>query len=116
MANQVPVQTYPSSSFAPKLVCTINEHNDTSLVSPNDLSSDEEPDEPDSLRELVYNKLVKSTFVNPPHQFVPEGVLDELITEGAIRDYLQIAHPKDTDLVEFIRVRAKKAFTTMVMV
>jgi hypothetical protein len=115
LATQAPVEPlFPSS--LPQMNHVIIEDNDTSHETSDSESSDEESEAPRSLRNVLYESLVKSRFDKTPHMFAPEGILDKLITEEAIRGYLGIAQPKEQTLIDFIRVRAKKAFATMVYV
>jgi hypothetical protein len=90
--------------------------NSTSHASSDDTLSDEEDEDPESLRDMLYADLVKSKFDKTPHKFAPEGIVDKLITEEAVRDYLRITRPEEQALIDFILLRAKKAFATMVMV
>jgi hypothetical protein len=86
------------------------------------LSSDEEDQYLDtkksskSLKVSLTKNLKKSMFDKTPHKFVPEGIIDELVTERAIRKSLRITNstPEEDELVTFVRLRAKKAFATTV--
>ncbi|CAO2649036.1 Nn.00g099850.m01.CDS01 [Neocucurbitaria sp. VM-36] len=68
------------------------------------------------LRSLITKALEKSTFDKTPHKFVPEGIIDKLVTDLSVRESLRIANPtpEENELVEFIVLRAKKAFATTV--
>ena len=114
LATQLPAQAFLLSSL-PSRDRAITDHDDTSQVSPDSPFSDGEEEEPESLRDLLYDNLVMSRFDNTPHRFVPEGILHELITEEAIRTALSIAKPNEQNFVDFIRTHAKKTFATMVM-
>jgi hypothetical protein len=114
LSIQVPTQSFPPSS-SHLIGRATTEHNDTRHMSPDSSPSDGEEEEPETLRDLLYENLVMSRFDNTPHKFVPEGVLDALITEEEIRTVLSISKPNDQKLVDFIRMHAKKAFATMVM-
>jgi hypothetical protein len=104
------------SSSLPQMSHAIIEDNDTSHDLSDSSSSDEENEGPKPLRGLLYNSLVKSRFDKTPHMFAPEGILEELITEETIRSYLCIAEPKEQELIDFVRFRARKVFATMVYV
>jgi hypothetical protein len=111
----VQISVLPSSP-SPQSNYAIVEDDNMSHASSDDSSSDESGEELESLRDVLYVNLMKSKFDKTPHKFAPEGILDKLITEEAIRDYLRIAQPREQELIDFIRLCAKKAFATMVMV
>jgi hypothetical protein len=70
------------------------------------------------LRRLILENSIKSGFERTPHKFVPEGVIDELITEERIKMILgtPISTREETELVDFIRMRAKKVFVILIYI
>lgn len=80
-----------------------------------DSSSSEE--EAETLTTILRRKLVRSKFDRTPHDFIPAGIVDCLVTETAVRFELRFGEPgieNNDDLVDFILKRARKAFATMV--
>lgn len=83
------------------------------------LASDDDTDEDEnSLRPLVADRLVKSAFESTPFKFMPEGVIQDLITEDIIRKTLYVTEPpseEDNEMIHFIETRAKKTFAIVVL-
>jgi hypothetical protein len=75
-------------------------------------SSDEEEgkgDKSHDLREFLWESSIKSSFHFTPHRFIPEGVVDRLVTKEVIRASL-FSSPGQEKIVEFVVTRARKAF------
>ncbi|KAI4961385.1 hypothetical protein J4E86_000413 [Alternaria arbusti] len=80
-----------------------------------DFEDDDDDTKPD-LRTLLSENFIKSAFEKTPHKFVPDGIIHELITEESISEALEI-HARtrgDAELVEFIRMHAKKVFAIFI--
>lgn len=62
--------------------------------------------------------MVKSVFDRTPHKFIPNGIVEELVTEKAIRKSLYPRHANPNDeakaLIRFIYQRARRAFAVAV--
>jgi hypothetical protein len=76
-------------------------------------SSSEEETPFSLLRSRLKKSQKRSTFEKTPHKFVPEGIIDKFITEKAIQELLCIQDPK-SELVQFVKLRAKKVFAIAV--
>ncbi|KAK3303131.1 uncharacterized protein B0T15DRAFT_513341 [Chaetomium strumarium] len=64
-----------------------------------------------SLESRICERFVSSKYGNEREQvYVPEGQLDELITEATIVEQLPDDYPEKGELVTFILLRAKKTF------
>jgi hypothetical protein len=75
-------------------------------------SSDDEETSEQIFRKSLSQKQQKSMFDRTGVQFVPEGVLGELVTEKTIKDVLGITNPKpaEDELIHFVKTRAAKVF------
>jgi hypothetical protein len=66
------------------------------------------------LREVLrYRCSMKSQFIKTCHDFVPEGVIDEIITLDQVKLCMDVKDPSD-ELVQFVMTGAKRAFATAV--
>ncbi|EUC46749.1 hypothetical protein COCMIDRAFT_35616 [Bipolaris oryzae ATCC 44560] len=80
-------------------------------------SSDEETGPRPQLRPMITDRLVKSAFEKTPLRFVPEGNVQDIITEGMIQISLGIDTPvskREGEMIKFIKSRAKKVFAIVV--
>lgn len=71
----------------------------------------------ESLRRTLIGMLERSAFDKTPHDFLPEGTLDQCITEEVIKHELSLSGltVQDKELVEFIFRRARKVFAIIVL-
>src|SRR5689334_1321521 len=78
---------------------------------------EEEADPRSQLRLLIRENSTLSAFDKTPHRFVPEGVIENMMTEDVIRSCLEINQPskKADEIVEFIKSRAKKTFAIAIL-
>jgi hypothetical protein len=85
-------------------------------MSGSDSSEDEQEKKEQSLRASLKKIQKKSTFEKTSCDFVPEGLLRELVTEKTIKDVLNITNPtpEDDALVVFVKTRALKIFAIIV--
>ncbi|KAI4650401.1 hypothetical protein J4E93_002757 [Alternaria ventricosa] len=85
-------------------------------MSTSDSSDDESTRGEQSLRTKLYNARRPSAFEKTYGDFIPEGVLGELLTEEMIKHVLNIKKPtpEDDALVQFIRTQAQKSFAILV--
>ena len=83
-----------------------------------DTDSDDEPSFQEKFKNMLSSHAIKSAFEKTPFKFVPEGIIHELITEDQIKAALntQAATVEEAELVEFIRMRAKKIFAIAIYV
>lgn len=83
-----------------------------------DSSSDESSEDEDYLSEKLFNRLSQSDFEKDTRPFMPEGVLNEVITRKSILNAMDIEHPnpEDEELVTFILQKAKKVFATLISI
>jgi len=66
------------------------------------------------LRMLIMDNLVRSGFEKTPHRFLPEGVIDEIVTEENI--LMQFPSPDDDKLLDYIQIHAKKIFAILIYI
>lgn len=103
------ITEYPVATSNTSIAISDNESDES--------ESDEETDPALQLRPLIMDKLVKSAFEKTPLRFVPEGNIQDIITEEKIKISLKIGTPcsrRDGEMIEFIKTRAKKVFAIVV--
>jgi hypothetical protein len=81
-----------------------------------DSESDTEQDPIYELRETLRQRSIRSEFHKTSHDFVPEGVIDEVITFDQVESCLNIRDPstESYELVRFVMTGAKRAFATAI--
>lgn len=77
-------------------------------------NSASDSNEDDQLSSAFIDRTVRSSFEKTPHDFVPRGALDEIITIKSIHNAMNIKTPTEEDhqLVDFILTKAKATFAT----
>lgn len=74
-------------------------------------------DEPEyQLREVLRQRSIRSAFDKTCHDFVPEGVIDEVITLDQVEKCLKVTYSSNEgdELVQFVMTGAKRAFAIAV--
>jgi hypothetical protein len=85
-------------------------------------SGSDNDDEPEikvreTLRETFRERAIRSAFDKTPHDFVPEGVVQEVVTRDQVQQCLKISScstPEHDDLIRFVMAGAKKAFAVAI--
>jgi len=83
-----------------------------------DSETEDEMNVQNYLKELLSERLTKSGFEKTPLKFMPDGVVDELITEEEIRGVLdtRLPSPDEAELVEYVQTRAKTILAILVYI
>jgi hypothetical protein len=79
-----------------------------------DSESDADQDPVYELRETLKKHSIENEFHRTSHEFVPEGVIDEVITLEKVKLCLDIKDSSN-ELVQFVMAGAKRAFATAVL-
>ncbi|KAI4663972.1 uncharacterized protein J4E79_003472 [Alternaria viburni] len=66
------------------------------------------------LRMLIVDNLILSGFEKTPHRFLPEGVIDDIVTEERL--LIQVPSPDEDKLLDYIKLRAKKIFAILIYI
>ena len=82
-----------------------------------DSGNDSDDDPEYRLRETLKKNLVKSAFDKTNHPFVPEGVVDRLITREEVQRCLKISKTSagTDESIEFVMTSAKKGFAIAIV-
>lgn len=94
-----------------------------SEVRRDDITDDSSSGEDDNcsqpqLRPLIQKNHLMSVFDKTPHKFVPEGFIEDVMTEDVIKRTLNIKQPskKADEIVSFIKTRATRTFAIVVWI
>ncbi|KAF7559256.1 hypothetical protein G7046_g4896 [Stylonectria norvegica] len=87
------------------------------MASPDNSDSDASQDSVHSLTSDICRSYAKSHLHDKDQDYIPEGLLEELITDSAVREVLgsSVDSNKNQELIDFIVKRANKVFTLAIL-
>jgi hypothetical protein len=78
--------------------------------------SESEDDDEWDIRAKLNTGSCSSMFATPPYKFIPEGLVDELVSPEVVRRAFKIGEPSDKEqlLIDFVLERARRVFAVAV--